>query len=118
MRGAALALALVAAAGLASCGDDAEPDPATTVPGGFDAVIALEFTDGDLDGGSRQEQVSIGDKAQITVSGDVGDDIHVHGYDLYVRDGETEIVFDAIIPGTFEVELENSGRLLLRMTVS
>ena len=44
----------------------------------------------------------------------------MHGYDLYVElvDGVGTTSFDALIPGTFEIELEESGRLLVRMTVS
>ncbi|MEM7140072.1 MAG: hypothetical protein AAF548_03505 [Actinomycetota bacterium] len=110
---------LFAAALLAACGDDGAETAVDDAPtGDYDTVIALDFEAGDLVGGSRQESVGLGDKVLVTASGDVGDEIHVHGYDLYIREGDNELEFDALIPGTFEVELEGSGRLLLRMTVS
>lgn len=105
------------AALLAGCGDD---EGGRDGGGADDGSIVLEFEDGELVGGSRQEDVGLGDTVRMSVVGDVDDEIHVHGYDLYLRppEGESELEFDAIIPGTFEVELEGSGRLLLRMTVS
>lgn len=114
---------LVVAVLLVGCGDDGGGDqsgPTSTSGPGVDRVIALEFEDGELVGGSRQEAVGLGEEVQMIVTGDVGDEIHVHGYDLYLRptEGERELIFDALIPGTFEIELEGSGRLLLRMTVS
>ena len=45
--------------------------------------------------------------------------MHVHGYDLYIEpEGPTTLEFDALIPGRFEVELEQSGQLLIELTVS
>jgi hypothetical protein len=118
-RGLVVVLALVVAA----CGDDggaADLDSSTSAPASADVVIALEVLDGDLVGGSRQESIGIGDSVEVVVTGDSDDQVHVHGYDLYVDlvDGEGSASFDALIPGTFEIELEGSGRLLVRMTVS
>lgn len=104
-------VAVVIALLASGCGDDGGG-------GGDDGAIVLEFEGGELVGGSRQESVGLGDRVQITIAGDAGDDVHVHGYDLYILEGEEDLTFDALIPGTFEVELEGSGRLLLRMTVS
>jgi hypothetical protein len=118
-RGLVVVLALVVAA----CGDDggaADLDSSTSAPASADVVIALEVLDGDLVGGSRQESIGIGDSVEVVVTGDSDDQVHVHGYDLYVDlvDGEGSASFDALIPGTFEIELEGSGRLLVRLTVS
>lgn len=119
LRGLVVAVALFAAA----CGDDGgavEPEPSGSTSESADTVIALEVIDGDLAGGSRQENIGIGDSVEVVVTGDSDDQVHVHGYDLYVDlvDGEGSARFDALIPGTFEIELEGSGRLLVRMTVS
>ena len=86
--------------------------------GDIDTLILLDFVNGELVGGSRQEDIGLGNKIRILATGEVGDEIHVHGYDLYIREGASDLVFDALIPGTFEVELEDSGRLLLRMKIS
>jgi len=104
-----------------ACSDDGgAADPGPSVEGGVDATISLEVLDGDLVGGSRQEDIDIGDSVEVIVSGNSDDQVHIHGYDRYVDlvDGEGSVSFDALIPGTFEIELEASGRLLIRMTVS
>jgi hypothetical protein len=118
-----VAVALVTAA----CGDDggaadstvSSPESSTS-GGGADTVIALDVVDGDLVGGSRQEDIGLGDSVEVVVTGNTEDEVHIHGYDLYVDlvEGEGSTSFDALIPGTFEIELEGSGRLLVRMTVS
>lgn len=118
LRVLVVAVALFAAA----CGDDGAASGPTdsSAPSGADTVIALEVVDGDLVGGSRQVDVALGDSVDVVVSGDSDDQVHIHGYDLYVDlvDGEGATSFDALIPGTFEIELESAGRLLVRMTVS
>ncbi|MEZ5166617.1 MAG: hypothetical protein R2695_09010 [Acidimicrobiales bacterium] len=98
--------------------------PDETVPpdtvAGADTVITLDVVDGELVGGSRTESVHLGDTVRVVVTGNTDDEVHVHGYDLRVEpvDGSGEIEFEAIIPGTFEIELEGAGRVLVRMTVS
>lgn len=123
----ALVVAVVLTLAAAACGDDGDDAAPTggetdTTDGAAtaDTVIALEVRDGDLVGGSRQENVSLGDTVEVVVTGDSTDQVHVHGYDLFVdlTGGEGNLTFDALIPGTFEIELESSGRLLVRMTVS
>ena len=112
-----VAVALLAAA----CGDDEGAAPTPSVSDSdADVVIALEVVDGDLVGGSRQENIDLGESVEVVVTGNSVDQVHVHGYDLYVDlvDGAGSTSFDALIPGTFEIELEEAGRLLVRMTVS
>lgn len=121
-------LAAVLALGAVGCGDDSDADPSDPADpvvtvgesAEFDSVVELDVVDGELVGGSRQVDVGLGDRVQVVVTGDIEDQVHVHGYDLYIDpvDGEGELEFDAIIPGTFEIELEAAGRLLVRMTVS
>ena len=82
--------------------------------------IILEFDDeGGLVGGVRRESVDLGAKVTVIVEGNTDEQVHVHGYDLYIEpEGPTTLEFDALIPGRFEVELEQSGQLLIELTVS
>ena len=70
-------------------------------------------------GGARRESVSLGKEVTVRVSGAGSDHVHVHGYDLFVDlvDGAGELTFTASIPGVFEIELEDSGTLLVQMEV-
>lgn len=95
--------------------EEPEEEPEAAGP-----VIELEVIDGRLEGGARREAVNLGDMVTLRVSGNSRDEVHIHGYDLFVRleDGAGELVFDASIPGVFEVELEGSHTLLIRLEVS
>lgn len=126
IRGLAAAVALSALVAV-GCGDDtattgtADPaDSAETGATDADAVITLDVVGGSLVGGIRREAVSLGDTVMVVVSGDSTDQVHVHGYDRYIDlvDGEGEASFTALIPGVFEVELEEAGRLLVQLEVS
>ena len=83
-------------------------------------TIELVIVDGKLEGGARRESVAVGDTVTIRVSGNSADEVHVHGYDLFVHlvDGAGELTFEAFIPGVFEIELEGSHTLLVRLEVS
>lgn len=83
-------------------------------------VIDLVIVDGKLDGGARRESVAVGDMVTIRVTGNSDDEVHVHGYDLFVDlvDGAGELTFEASIPGVFEIELEGPHTLLVRLEVS
>ena len=134
-RLSALALAAAVAMSLAACGSDEEearspttttappttevPGPpvvtATTAPG---KVVEVEFRDGSVVGGTRREEVDLGDTVRLRVTSDVADEVHVHGYDrrIDIAAGTTaELVFVADSGGQFEVELENRGRPLLTL---
>jgi len=55
----------------------------------------------------------------MIVEGSTDEQVHVHGYDLYIEpEGPGVLEFDALIPGRFEVELEQSGQLLIELTIS
>ena len=83
-------------------------------------VIELLLVDGALEGGARRESVALGDTVTMRVSGNTEDEVHIHGYDLYIHltEGAGELTFEASIPGVFEVELEASHTLLIRLEVS
>ena len=83
-------------------------------------VIELAIIDGKLEGGARRVSVDLSDNVTLRVSGNSDDAVHVHGYDLFVDlvEGAGELTFEAVIPGVFEIELEDSHALLVRMEVS
>jgi FtsP/CotA-like multicopper oxidase with cupredoxin domain len=83
--------------------------------------ISISLTGGEASGqvGGRVS-VGLGDPVTITVTSDTPDEIHVHGYDLTAPIGpgtSGTLTFDATIPGVFEVELHESGRLLVSLQV-
>jgi hypothetical protein len=106
---------------------DGEPvDGTTTVTvegevAAADQVIEVTVADGSVTGGADRHRVGLGEVVAFTVSSDMTDEIHVHGYDLYgdVEAGDTATVeFTADIPGVFEIELEEAGLKLAELEVS
>lgn len=97
-----------------------ESEEPETAPEAAGQVIELEIIDGKLEGGARREAVNLGDEVTLRVSGNSRGDVHVHGYDSYLRleEGAGELIFEASIPGVFEVEMEDSHTLLIRLEVS
>jgi len=97
------------------------PTTTTTPPLPPGAVIPLEVAEGGLAGGPRRESVDIGDDVTLEITSSIDEELHVHGYDVVVElvAGEpASVTFPATIPGVFEVELENSGHLLINLEVS
>ncbi len=144
------ALALVTALGISACGDattnstttdtsapssttTVEPSTSTTAPittttgptsttsePGGPVLIEMMVEAGEVTGGGRIE-VELGADVRLTVSADVSDVVHLHGYDLSAAVSPTEsavIEFNAHIPGIFEIELEESGLVLGELAVA
>ena len=112
----AVALAVLALP-VVGCGPSDEGGAEQTDATGTE--IVLEIEDGGLVGGVRRESVELGESVVVRVEGDVREQVHVHGYDLYIEpDGDSRLTFVALIPGRFEIELEQSGQLLVELTVS
>ena len=104
---------------LTACGGGDDSNTAEDSTTEIDTTITLEVEEGELVGGVRRESASIGDVVVVRVVGELDEQIHVHGYDLYIEpDGEHILQFDALIPGRFEIEFEQSGQLLIELTVS
>ena len=112
-------LVLAVALSATACGGDSEAEVSDAVGGSGGPVFDLSIEDGELVGGVRREQVSVGEKITINAIGGGTEQIHIHGYDLYLEleNGEGSIVFDALLPGRFEIEFEESGRLVIELTV-
>lgn len=93
------------------------PTTETDPPG---VVIDLAITDGSVEGGVRREAARVGQWVTLRVSGNASDEVHIHGYDLYIElvEGQGRLTFEASIPGLFEVELEGTHTLVLQLEVS
>lgn len=82
----------------------------TTDPYSFDIVVAGST----VTGGGRLT-VPLGETVTLRVTAETADEVHIHGYDLFLdlEPGVTaELSFTADIPGVVEIELEGSGLLL------
>jgi hypothetical protein len=114
-----IVLVLVLALGVAACGGDSEADAPAAAGDSAGPVFDLSIENGELVGGVRRVEASIGERITISATSDGTEQIHIHGYDLYLdlENGEGSIVFDALIPGRFEIEFEESGRLIIELTV-
>ena len=95
-------------------------DSTTTTTGPVVTVIDIVLVDGTVDRVERFD-VPLDSAVRVTVTGDVADEIHLHGYDLHADvTPQTQAVleFDAAIPGVFEIELEGSGVLIGELRVA
>jgi hypothetical protein len=91
------------------------PSPEPTV-----TLIDVTYRNGAVRGPTRYP-VTQGDDVRIVVRADVSDHVHLHGYDLMadVAPGApARIDFVADVPGVFEVELEDAGRLLFQLEIA
>jgi hypothetical protein len=71
-------------------------------------------------GGVKKINVSKGDPVRFTVTSDVADEIHVHGYDFHKdvkKGGSVSFDFPAKIDGVFVIELESRGEQIASLEV-
>jgi heme/copper-type cytochrome/quinol oxidase subunit 2 len=122
----------------AACGDDdpgpdaqvqVSPSPEATETGGDTPAepaspepkftVEVTVANGEVEG-PKSVEVKAGEKVSIAVTSDVADHVHVHGYDELVDlvPGKRAVLrFAANIPGVWEVELEDAGKLLFELKV-
>lgn len=84
-------------------------------------MITLVATRAKATGPVRRVKVRRNTEVQIVVTSDVNDQLHLHGYDKTVKvepGAPTALNFKADKSGLFEVELENTSRHVLTITVS
>ena len=84
------------------------------------ARIAIAIRGGKPVGGIKRATVSKNERVVLTVSSDVSDEVHVHGYNLMKDVGPgapAVIAFKATIPGQFEAELEERGLQIAEISV-
>ena len=96
----------------------AEPSPSATAD---DAqLISVTVAGGEVTGVEPRTAVPVGSKVRLTVTSDVVDEIHVHGYDLttaLAAGQAAQLEFVADRPGIFEIELHDAGTVLTRLQV-
>lgn len=86
-----------------------------------DSRVEIRVEGGEVVEGPGELGVEIGSEVRLAVVSDLADHIHVHGYDLFFEAGPGEeivIEFVADVAGVFEIELEDTGLLLLELEVS
>ena len=96
------------------------PPPTTTTEPAADVTIRITLVDGRIEA-ERRYEVSLGDTVEVRVASDVAEEVHLHGYDLYLQlevGAEVALVFEANLPGVWEAELHPSHRELFQLQVS
>jgi hypothetical protein len=128
---ASLGLAAITALALSACGSD---EPSGTSPSatassedtgssGADVEVEVTVAGDTVTTANDRVDAEVGQTVRITVTSDVAEEVHVHGFDLSVdlepgEPGELEFeVTDDPGPGLYEVELEESGLLLFQLEV-
>jgi hypothetical protein len=94
--------------------------PPTTIQAPATVEINYVIVGGRPQGGIARDSVARGRIVVITVTSDVADHVHVHGYDLMadVAPGAPATMrFTADAPGRFEIELEDSGVQIAELEV-
>jgi hypothetical protein len=95
-----------------------EPPPALPPPRRV-VRVQIVVKGGKPVGGIRNVTVAKGRRVMLFVTSDVADEVHLHGYNVTrdVTPGEPAVLtFRATIVGTVEVELEQRGVPLARIT--
>ncbi len=126
--GIAIATGAVLIGVLGGCGHGTAtaPGSSTTGPSAGRAptlavhTISVKVRGGKATGDTGKVTVPLGSPVVISVSSDVADEMHVHGYERTVKvpaASTASVVFTANKPGTFEVELENPQVPLLQLQV-
>lgn len=113
-RTAALA-ATAALALLTACGSGTSagppPEPVT---------LTASLVDGEVVVPQEAPEVPVGTEVTLEVTSDAPVEVHVHGFDQYVRldeAGTGEVSFTADLPGVFEIETHDTGLLIYRLAV-
>lgn len=110
------ALVLMVASGVAGCGSSgAKTAPAASTT----TVIDFVEAHGARVSGPAMTTVKTGATVTISVSTDVPDELHVHGYDKEAEttEGKATVTFTADLPGVFDIELHKSDLALGQLTV-
>lgn len=108
------ALVVASALALAGCGT------ATDAPPGEPVTLTAELVDGGVQVPQEAPEVPRGTEVTLQITSDAPVEVHVHGFDAYVRldgPGTGEVTFSADIPGVFEIETHDTGLLIYRLAV-
>lgn len=83
-------------------------------------MVDVGFVGGDVTGIEGRVDVELGQTVMLRISSDVAEHVHVHGYDIFLDvgpDQEGTLMFEANVPGVFEIEFEDSGLLVTELEV-
>jgi hypothetical protein len=100
---------------LAACGGSSS---STKLP--THALVTIDVGPKGVSGGPVHATVAQGAKVTLVVHSALGDEVHVHGYDLHSNvpaGGTTRISFTASIAGQFVVELESRSLQIAQLEV-
>ena len=105
-----------------SSGSPSVPPTTSSTPTGEPVVeVAVRVEGGAVTPAPANVPVPLGSDVELTVTSDVADEIHVHGYDVGTQvpaGGTVTLELTADQAGTFEVETHESELLLLKLVVS
>ncbi len=129
LAGVAVAVVLFLVLGRDEQSDETEPPPpptatqpkaTTTVETQPKPPAPLTVRINSRAAGLTRISVPRGRQVVLLVTGNPGDEVHLHGYDVLRRipaTGPARIPFRATIPGRFELELEEQGRQIADLSV-
>ncbi|MBA2763552.1 MAG: hypothetical protein H0U42_02550 [Thermoleophilaceae bacterium] len=85
------------------------------------SIARIDVVDGEPKGAVAKIEVDSGEAIEFTVTSDVPEEIHVHGFDLYEDVGpgqKAAFDFPADLEGIFEVELHGSAVQIAELRVN
>jgi hypothetical protein len=88
--------------------------------GKFSGKAHIFVVNGKPKGGIAQLRYKKGQTIDLTVTSDVADEVHIHGYDLHkdvAKGGSVHFVFPAAIEGKFVIELESRSEQIASLSV-
>ena len=99
------------------------PSAATRKPSSpaADTTIAVVIADGKVSPNAGNVRVKEGQTVQVTITSDVDESIHVHGYDQTAEASPGKpgaVTFTADVKGVFEIETHESAKLVAKLIVS
>ena len=118
---AAPAPAATSATSAAGSPTPSAPASPSVAPSPTVRTIEVAYAGGAVTGTSGREEVPLGEPVVLRVTSDVAEQVHVHGYDAeqaVPAGGTVDIPVEATIPGVFEVELHDSGKVLFQLRVA
>jgi hypothetical protein len=84
-------------------------------------ALAVDVAGGRVTGDTGRVAIPLGHPVTVTITSDVPDEAHLHGYDVtadLAAGTPADLSFDATIPGVFELELHDAGTVLLTLQIS
>jgi hypothetical protein len=115
----ALVAVLAATVALAGCGtNDPQTQPSPTGPA---KELTAKIANGDVTPSAERVEVKVGTLVKITVTSDVEDELHVHGYDkklTVVPSTPRTLTFLADQTGRFEIEFHKTDKLIYQLVVT